>query len=154
MTGGEHKHPEYFEGILQLRDFSEKLYNYIHEIIERDSKEDKRARITKEKKVRGGVDLYFFSQKYIQQIGKKLKEKFKGELKVTSRLHSRHKITGKELHRVTVFFKEAKVKKGDIIERKGKIWEVILVDKDIVLKEMKSGKKERVKLGEAERLVK
>ena len=52
------KHPEYYEGILQLRDCSDEIINWVRKTVEKE----KRAKISKDKKVKGGRDLYFSDQ--------------------------------------------------------------------------------------------
>ena len=55
--------------------------------------------------LKSGVDYYISSNKIARQIGKQLRMNFKGELKESSELYSRDRITSKDLHRVTVCFR-------------------------------------------------
>ena len=59
-------HAKYFEGILQIRNHTDELLEYIRKKVETD----KKAIITKELKVMGGVDFYFSSQRYLRSLGK------------------------------------------------------------------------------------
>jgi NMD protein affecting ribosome stability and mRNA decay len=95
------KHPQYFEGILQMRNCSEEIINWVRKTVLKE----KKAAITKDKKVRGGRDLYFSDQHYLQRIGKKLKETFPGTIKKSSKLFTVSRITGKEVHRVNMLFR-------------------------------------------------
>ena len=101
----------YFEGILQIRQGSPELVSWVHKRI----KEDGKAKIAKEKKVKGGVDLYLSDQHYLQSLGKKIKEEFLGILKVSRRLHTVNKMTSKLLYRVTVLFQQLPWKHGQRI---------------------------------------
>ena len=64
-------HPKYFEGILQLRDCGDEVKKWVYDQV----RKDQRALVTKEKKVRGGFDLYFSSQRYLRTLAKRLNEK-------------------------------------------------------------------------------
>ena len=91
----------YFEGILQLRETTDEIANWVRNKVQKDAK----AVITKEKPVTNGIDLYFNDQHYLQSLGKKLKLQFGGTLTISRRLHTVHKITSKLLYRVSVLYK-------------------------------------------------
>ena len=105
-------HNGYFEGILQLRNPNKEVIEYIIKTVER--KEN--VAITNIKKVRGGIDFYITSNKYLQRLGKELQNRFGGVLKTSSKLHTRNHQTSKELHRVNVLFRLLDLKKNDIIQ--------------------------------------
>ncbi len=132
--------PDYYQGVLQLRDAS----NEVMEFVQRQIDKRDNVAITKTVSLPNGVDLYITSQKYLQDIGKKLKESFGGELKVTSRLHTKSK-TGKDLYRVTVFFKLQKYKRGDIIEVRGDKVQILHLGKRIFARDVKTGKRIRIR---------
>ncbi|MBD3361398.1 hypothetical protein GF358_01250 [Candidatus Woesearchaeota archaeon] len=143
------KHSKYFEGILQLRNPSEELINYVYKRIDKDNQ----AWISQEKKVRGGIDLYLSSQKYLRQLGKKLKERFPGSLKTSRKLFTVQRGTGKKLYRVTVLFRLYPFKVGGIIEISGEKYKVLKIDKQVTVQNLKSGKKEQIKPEEIERWI-
>ncbi|MBI4450349.1 hypothetical protein HY642_00095 [Candidatus Woesearchaeota archaeon] len=143
------KHAQYFEGILQLRNETEELVEYVLNRVAQEGK----AAVVKVKKVRGGVDLYFSSQHYLQNFGKHLKQRFSGELKVSSRLHTRSRVTGKEVHRVTVLFRLLPFRPGDILKTEDGNLQVMSVDRFAVVKHLNSGKKERLRFEQLERLM-
>lgn len=132
-------HEKYFEGVLQLRNPTDEIVFWVYDTV----KKDDRAVIVKETPVRGGVDLYFSSQKYLQSLGKKLNEKFSGELKTTATLHTVSN-TGKSLFRVTVLFRRYNFKKHDIFEEDGEKWQVFAVNRQITIKSQRSGEKKQV----------
>ncbi len=94
---------KYFEGTLQLRTTNEEVIKFVNNELKAAKKES--VFITKKVEETNGFDYYLTSQRYLQKLGKKLKTKFKGEIKVTTRLFSRDRQSSKDLHRVTVFFK-------------------------------------------------
>ncbi|MBI2564378.1 hypothetical protein HYV79_00105 [Candidatus Woesearchaeota archaeon] len=129
------RHPNYFEGIIQLRNPSEEIVDYTRKTAVKDA----RAVISKIKRVKNGLDMYVSSQKYVQTIGKKIKEKFPGILKVSATLHTQKK--GKDLYRVTVLFRYVPIKTDKIIKFKGEDYIILSWEKKVRLKHAKSGKK-------------
>ncbi|RLE47906.1 hypothetical protein DRJ25_01190 [Candidatus Woesearchaeota archaeon] len=137
----KNKHPDYYEGILQLRDCPDKVIDWVRKTVAKD----KRARISKDKKVRGGRDLYFSDQHYLQRIGKKLKETFPGILKKSSKLFTVSRVSGKEVHRVNVMFRSLPVKVGKFFDYLGEEVKIVKVDKMVTLLS-KDGRRFVVKL--------
>ena len=143
------KHAKYYEGILQLRNPSKELIKYVYRKIDRDNQ----AWVSQEKKVRGGIDLYLSSQKYLRQLGKKLQERFPGVLKTSRKLFTVQRGTGKRLYRVTVLFRLYPFKIGSTIEISGEKYKVLRIEKQITVQNIKSGKKEKFKCEEIERWI-
>jgi len=139
---------EYYEGILQLRGPYEDVLVWVMEKTEKDG----RAAITKQKKVRGGIDLYYSSQKYLQTLSKKLKDHFGGVMKVSSTLHTHKK--GDALYRLTVLFRILPFKPGDTFEYQGEEVEVLRIARKVHVKEIKTGKKKILDLDTVIRVVK
>ena len=135
------KHDEYFEGVLQLRDPNDEVIRFIKDLFEKKEK----VWIAKEKKVRGGIDFYVSSQKFLRGLGHKLQERFGGEMKNSRKLHTRDKNTQKDLYRAFLLFRPSKYKKGDIITHRGDKIQVISAVKEIFGKDLKTGKKVHIK---------
>ena len=131
---------DYFQGILQLRDINEEILSFVHNQIKKRGD----VAITKRIKQPNGLDLYITSQKFIRILGKKLKESFGGELKVSAKLHTTNR-QGKELYRVNVLFRLSKYKKGDIVSVRGDELRLISIGKKIFAKNIKTGKKVTVR---------
>jgi len=142
-------HKDYFEGVLQLRDLTNELLDWVYKRV----KKDQRAVITKEKKVRGGVDLYLSSQRYLQSLGKKLNETFPGILKITATLHTKAK-TGEDLYRVTVLFKLLPFRIRQVFDFEGEKVEILHMGKKVRIKYLKSGEKKHVDIARIIRAVK
>ncbi len=128
--------PDYYQGILQLRDVNEEILGFVQNQIKKRSD----VAITKTIKYANGVDLYMTSQKFIRILGKKLKDSFGGELKISAKLHTRNK-QGKDLYRVNVLFKLSKYKKGDIALVRGDEVRLINIGKKIFARNLKTGKR-------------
>ncbi len=128
--------PDYYQGILQLRDVDEDALNFVRNQVKK--RED--VAITKIVKFPNGMDFYITSQKFIRILGKKLEESFGGELKISSKLHtkSRH---GKDLYRVNVLFRPSKYKIGDTALVRGDKVRIIRIGKKIFARDLKTGKK-------------
>ena len=127
----------YFEGILQIRDTNPEIVKWVHNRVIEDGK----ARITKEKKVTNGVDLYFNDQHYLQNIGRKVAKVFPGTVTVSRRLHTVNKMTSKLLYIVNVLFKPHKFKRGDIVHVLGEDLEIVRFDRHVHLKNPKTGER-------------
>ena len=92
---------QYFEAKIQLRPFDRKVYDFI---LKQVSKRND-AFITKEVRCKTGMDIYLTNQRFARSLGKKLKDNFKGELKITRTLHSRDRLRSKLKYRATVLFR-------------------------------------------------
>ena len=93
----------YFEAILQLRNPNQDVVKFIENNVAKNK--EKGVFITKREDVRNGLDFYLTSQRYAQSLGKKLKKTFKGELKVSRKLFTTNRQTGKLVYRVNVLFR-------------------------------------------------
>ena len=137
------QHIDYFEGTLQLRDVTKAHLDFVLA----QTTKDKRARIASLKKVKGGYDLQFSSNKYLRQMGRLLVAKYQGELKESVRLFSRNRLTQKDIYRLTVMFRPLAFKKGDAIIYKGEHCTIVAVGSHILAKPM-SGRKIRIRFSE------
>lgn len=128
--------PQYFEGVLQLRNPNNEVIRFIKNQLEKNNEF-----IAKEKKLKEGYDYHISSQKFLRRLGKKLKENFKGELKVNYRLYSRDRQTSKNIYRINVFFSVFQYKKGDKIDFRGDKLKIVSIGKDVFCKNIKTGEK-------------
>ena len=132
------KHPKYFEATVQLRDISQEVINWFEKKLEQF-----KVVIVKVQKVKNGFDYFLADNNQARQLGKNLQQKFGGHLLVTSSLHT--KKDNKELYRTTHLFREAHFKKGNEVNYQGEEYKVIIMTKDILLQNIKTGKKVHVK---------
>ena len=92
---------DYYEAIIQLRPKSKAVLDFIRKLVkDRDG-----VLIAKEVFIKTGVDIYITSQKYARSIGKKLKDNFNGDLKITKTLHTKDRLTSRTIYRGTVLFR-------------------------------------------------
>lgn len=140
------KHPLYFEAILQLRNPDKRILNFVDFEIDR-----KNQSVAKVEKVRNGFDYYLANSKFAQQLGKSLKKKFSGILKVTAKLYSVSRQTGKQIYRVTVLYRRPSFKVGDVVVVKGEKVKIKSMAKDVV-GVLESGKKVKYRFKDLERL--
>ena len=120
------KHDKYFEGKLQLRDVTKVVVDFT----EKDLQNGHIA-VTQVKKVKNGFDYYLSDNDYTRALATRLQQKFGGELKFTSSLHT--KVKGKDAYRMTALFRLPSFSKGDIVDYGGEIFLVKAMGKDIVL---------------------
>ena len=127
---------DYFQGILQLRDINDEILSFVHNQIKKRGD----VAVTRTVRLANGLDPYITSQKFIRILGKKLKDSFGGELKISSKLHTTNR-QGKELYRVNVLFRLSKYKKGDIVSVRGDEVRLISIGKKIFAKNIKTGRR-------------
>ena len=126
----------YYEGIMQLRNIDDEIIDFVVKEIEKTEN----ISMPKIKKVTNGTDIYISSQKFLRSLGNKLQKRFGGQLIASKKLHTRSRITGKELHRVNVLFRMPNFKKGDIINYKGDEIKVVAIHKKVFAKDIKPEK--------------
>ena len=133
----EKKNPQYYEGILQLREPTKDVLNYFRKIISRRGD----VSITKEIKVKNGYDFYLTSNKALIIIGKKLFSRFGGEQKISRKLYGVRRATSKKLYRITLMFRPPKFKIGDVVDVRGMKVKVKMLKRRILGMDIKTGKK-------------
>lgn len=136
---------QYFEGVLQLRNASDEVRDEIkREILKHASNG---VHITNEEEVKGGVDFYLTSGKFLRRFGKELHNRYGGELKLAAKLFSRDKLTSKEVYRVNALIRLPDFQKGDVIRIDSRIIQVTSVGAKLHATDLSTGK--RVTLGYA-----
>ncbi len=126
--------PEYYEGTLQLRNPSEKVLDYVEDAIARDGK----VWISKKDKLKNGYDLQLSSQAFLRKMGKKLKEKFGGELILSNKAAGKNK-HGKEQFRVNVLFRQYPFRKGGTVTYRGEEYTVFEMAHRVRIKSKATG---------------
>ncbi len=104
------KQSRYYEGILQLRNPSLQIIDFIKSQL---CKEE--VHVTKEVYVPEGVDLYVTSRKFLRTLATRLKAQFGGTASLTARLHTRDRQTQKDVYRVALLYRAPLLKKGDVV---------------------------------------
>ncbi len=141
----EGKHLEYYEAILQLRNVSSTMLDFVYAEIDRG-----KIHIAKEVESKNGLDIYLADDDFTKALGKKLQEQFGGEYKVTATLYSQK--DGRDIYRLTVLFRAVPFKKGDLVKYKGTEYTIKILSKDIMLQSVKTGKKAHVKCREMQQI--
>ena len=135
---------QYYEGILQLRNPSKEVIKKLKEL----AKAKKDVYIAKEEKVRGGVDFYLSSWRYLIELGNKLRKKYGGEVKTSRKIWGVNKQTSKRVYRVVFLLRLPNVKIGEIIEYRGRKVKIKEFRKKIAVVDIETGKKSLVKYDE------
>lgn len=138
---------KYYEGILQLRNCTEEVLDFVSRAIARE----KDVFIAKEVKTKDGHDLYLSSNKFLKKIGKMLKEKFPGVMKSSSKLYTRDRQSGKRVYRGTILFRMPNFRVGDIGVMKGDEVRIMSINHNVAVKETKTGRKMQYKFDEIDR---
>lgn len=94
-------HGAYWEGVIQVRPKDKEVINFIRNEV----KKRKDVKISKELFFKYGADIYITSQRLTRDIGRKLKNCFDGELKITKKIYGRDRQKSKDIYRATVLFR-------------------------------------------------
>jgi len=100
----------YFEGILQVRNVSEDVKNFIKEYL---SKEQIFVNKIIEKK--NYIDYYFVKKKYLTSVSEKIISEFGGSIDLNAQLFSKNQLTSKDIYRVNAIVYVPFFRKKDII---------------------------------------
>lgn len=116
------RHQDYFEGILQLRHVTPEALAFAKQkVMQRPQ-----VSITKEKVVRGGVDLYLTSRTFLKTLAVAVQKQFGGTLSMSPTLYSRDRQTSKDIYRLTVLLKLPPFQIGEVLVAKDVAQERIL----------------------------
>ncbi len=129
-----HQHPLYYEAILQLRDVSPAVVAFAEAEFLRY-----KISLAKRVQVQNGWDYYVADSRFTKALGKKLQQQFGGEQLTTASLYGQKE--GKEIYRLTILFREAPFRKGDIVSYKGGEYTVQALGREITLQPRTGGKK-------------
>ncbi len=119
---------EYYEAIFQLRNPRDEIL----QLIDSELKAQK-VIVACRRDCSQGMDFYLSSQHSAQNIGKKLQQKFGGELKITKRLFSRSRQTSREIYRVTIYYKPFDFIVGDAVKIDKKIVHITSIGKNNIV---------------------
>lgn len=139
------KHSGYYEAVLQLRDVSGDVFDFVEKEIKK-----KEISVAKFKEVKNGYDYYLCNANLTKNLGKRLQEKFGGEFTVTANLFSWK--DGKGIYRLTVLFRGILFKKGEEVEYQGERHIVIVLGKKLILQCSKTGKKVHLRYKDMEKI--
>lgn len=94
------KHINYYEAIIQLRPDHKEIREFIYRQLEKRGEW-----ISREVPLKTGLDLYASSQRTSRSLAPRIKKMFKAEIKVTRKLVTQEKMSGKKLYRATVLIR-------------------------------------------------
>lgn len=126
----------YFEGTLQLRNITKEIRKFVNNSIERNN-----IYIASRKKLKNGFDMKISSNKWLMSFGKELKSKFTGNLKISRKLFSQDRQTGKKIWRLTVYFSYFPHKVGDKVMIKGDDYIIKRLGDKVHVSKVDGGKK-------------
>ena len=93
--------PEYWEAKIQLRPYNEEVFRFIQNRV----KERRDVTIANIEELKTGIDIYISDQQFARQLGKKLKDNFGGELKITRKLFGMNRQKSRLVYRGTILFR-------------------------------------------------
>ncbi len=125
------------QAILQLRNPTKEIIRFTDAELEKNV----RTKVNEVVNVENGLDYYLTDKDEAVKIARRLRTKFGGEFIVSPKLYTFDSQHGKRIYRLAVLFRYYPVKKGDIVEIKGKKIKIIFLGKKIFGQEEKTGKK-------------
>ncbi len=132
------------QAILQLRNPVKEVIRFTEEELEKNE----RTKVNEVAQVENGLDYYLTDKDEAVRIARKLQTKFGGEFVVSPKLYTYDSQSGKRIYRLTVLFRYYPIKKGDLVEIKGRKIKIISLGKKIFGQEEKTGKKVHLKFEE------
>ncbi len=141
------KRPQYFEATLQLRNPTQEVVTFVEEEIARA-----KIYVAKVVELKTGLDYRLADNSFTLALGRKLQQRFGGELTLSSSLFSQK--DGKDIHRGTVLFRKPNFAKGDTVIYGGEEYTVKAMGKDILLIGITNPQKKHVKYSDMKRIKK
>lgn len=126
---------EYYEGTLQLRNPNREVIDAVRRMI--SARAD--VWIAKEEKVANGIDFRISSWEFIVALGRKLQQRFGGDVKVSRKMFTRK--DGRQVYRVNVLFRLPWFKKGDIVKVGKKTVRVEILGRKVSGTDIESGRR-------------
>ena len=118
---------QYFEGILQLRNPSQEIIDFI----ESKLKKHEKFSISKIVEQKEGLDLYVSDKRYMQRLAQELQKQFGGLIKTSPQLFSRNKQTSKDIFRVNTCIRFYDFSKNDVVRITNKYVRITNIRKKI-----------------------
>ena len=135
------KRPDYFEGVLQLRNVDEDILDLVLKEFQKEG-----VNIAKISPLKNGYDLYSSSNKFSRKIARKLATQMGGEIKESPRIFTQNKLTSKEVHRLNVLYRAPDFAKGEVIANEGKVYQITSMEKMVItVRNLSNGKREKIK---------
>ena len=104
---------DYFEGILQIRNFNDEVKAYVKKLLESDK--NKEIYINKKVEKKESADYYFVDKRKIPYVANKIIRNFGGFVDFNAQLFSYNKQTSKDIHRVNALLQIPRFEKKDVI---------------------------------------
>ena len=131
-----------YNGILQLRNPTPEITKYVADELRKGVL--KNVHCIKEQDVTNGRDYQMTDAQWTRSLGRRLQDKFGGELEETAKLVTKSRETSKDLYRTTVLFRYPNFRKNDIVLYKGRKVKVINFLKKVYVQDIKTNKKDNV----------
>lgn len=111
---GEKEKSQYYEGILQLRNTTEDVFEFVQREINKVLK--KGIFVMKSVDTPNGVDLYLTNKNFIKILASQLHNKFGAKVSINAQLFSKNHLTSKDIYRINVLVTFLKFNLGDVIK--------------------------------------
>ncbi len=145
-SGSVQHHVNYFEAVLQLRNITQAVADFVSEQLEHN-----KIGVSKIKRHANGMDMQISSRQFASKLGKMLQHTFGGMVKRSARIFTTDRMSMKSVWRVTVLFKQFPYSVGETFEFKGVSYRVLAVTDEVVAREEVSQQVKKLKYKDLER---
>ncbi|MFW6013619.1 MAG: NMD3-related protein [Candidatus Nanoarchaeia archaeon] len=115
----------YYEGVLQLRNTHNDMFEKCHGEIEQTIESKDLVAISNKKKVKGGIDFFITDKKTIKSLANFLHKKYGGELKLSPELYSEDRQSSKKIYRLSALLRLPDFNINDIVSHKGEYYRIV-----------------------------
>ncbi|MBN2567673.1 hypothetical protein JXB02_06350 [Candidatus Woesearchaeota archaeon] len=133
--------PNYYQGTLQLRRPTEEIVVFVERAFAKERRKNPDVFVSKVTKHTSGLDLYVTSNRFLRTLVTRLEKEFGGRVKLSPRLFSKDRQTGKELHRLTALFEPFEFLAGDVINAFGHNYLVAHAGRRVSCVDLSTGKR-------------
>jgi nonsense-mediated mRNA decay protein 3 len=96
---------QYYEAILQIRSAPEDVHEAVIKAVREAGA--KGVFVSRVASTKNGKDYYLSSKRFTVNLGRKLKKRFKGQIKLSRKLYGKDRQTSRLLYRVTVLYRHS-----------------------------------------------
>lgn len=132
---------DYFEGILQIKNINDLIRSFAENYFKK-----KEVYCCEKKEKKDIYQIKVNNKKELQNLGKKLVERFGGKLKISPHLHSYDSQKSKKIYRVNVFYEAFPFDVGEVIETDSKVIKITKLGRLVHGKNLKNDKSTSIDL--------
>ena len=132
-------HSGYYEAVIQVRPRKKNIEQFIEDTIS-----GTKAKITRVKSLKTGIDFYISSWKVALAVSKSMTEKFGGSYSVSRKIFGMHKSKGRVVYRSAISYRCPEYAPGEIVAQNGSVFEITSSGRFLMGRNLVTGKKSKI----------